>query len=438
VAENNVAQSENDDKKETTVASVTTAQLIPKEEMVKTETVVETKTGEMPVVFTQFTASSWLIVRAVLITLLIIYIAGLFTSLFVLLEQLLFLLVLSVSFAYLMQPLIGIVNVFYERIRGGGKAMPRALSIAVSYLILFSVLGIGIAAIAPLAAEQGREFSEKLPGYATTVQEKFNSTSTSYRYRLPKSLQDSITEKLTAFAGNVGERVTGTLGEFVIALVYYLPWLVLVPILAFFFLKDINLFRVSLLRLLPHGDWRTRIEAVLDDFNKTLAAYARAQLISCVLIGLLCTAGFYLIGLNYAILLGILAGILEFIPLIGPLTVAIIVALTASFSNNPWVALYAIIFLIVLRICQDYVIYPRIIREGIHLHPLAIILSVLAGEQLAGIAGVFISIPLVALSTVLYKHILEHTGATGLLSGWLAPQQNPVDETTADVAATAK
>jgi predicted PurR-regulated permease PerM len=427
---------ENNDKKETSTSATT--QLIPREELVKTETVVETKTGEMPVVFTQFTASSWLIVRAVLITLLIIYVAGLVTSLFVLLEQLLFLLILSVSFAYLMQPLIGLVSGFYEKIRGGGKAMPRALSIAISYLIVFSILGIGIAAIAPLAAEQGREFSENLPGYATTVQEKFNSVSTSYRYRLPKSLQDSITERLTTFAGNVGERVTGTLGELFIALVYYLPWLVLVPILAFFFLKDINLFRVSLLRLLPHGNWRTRIEAVLDDFNKTLAAYARAQLISCVLIGLLCTAGFYLIGLNYAILLGILAGIFEFIPLIGPLTVAVIVALTASFSDNPWVALYAIIFLIVLRICQDYVIYPRIIREGIHLHPLAIILSVLVGEQLAGIAGVFISIPVMALSTVLYKHILDHVGATGLVSGWLAPQENPVDETatTTDAIAT--
>jgi predicted PurR-regulated permease PerM len=128
--------------------------------------------------------------------------------------------------------------------------------------------------------------------------------------------------------------------------------------------------------------------------------------------------------LNYAILLGILAGIFEFIPLIGPLTVAIIVVLTASFSDNPWDALYAAIFLIVLRIAQDYVIYPRIVREGIHLHPLAIILSVLMGEQIAGIAGVFISIPVVALLTVLYKHILEHSGNTGMLAGWLAPKEN--------------
>jgi predicted PurR-regulated permease PerM len=77
-----------------------------------------------------------------------------------------------------------------------------------------------------------------------------------------------------------------------------------------------------------------------------------------------------------------------------------------------------------LRIAQDYFIYPRIIRDGIHLHPLAVILSVLAGEQVAGIPGVFIAIPLVALLTVLYKHILQHTDSRGLFTGLLEPKEN--------------
>ena len=80
----------------------------------------------------------------------------------------------------------------------------------------------------------------------------------------------------------------------------------------------------------------------------------------------------------------------------------------------------------VLRILQDYVFYPRIVREGIHLHPLAIILSVLAGEQIAGIPGVFLSIPLIALLTVLYKHILEHNNSDSkaFVANILAPKEN--------------
>jgi predicted PurR-regulated permease PerM len=387
------------------------------------ETVVETNDVNSPAVINPAMLPSGAVVRIVLITLLILYVAGLVTSLLTSLVHLIFLMVLSILFAYLIEPLVKLVQRPFES-GDRSKYMPKSLAIAIAYLIVFSVLGIGIALIAPLAVEQGKEFATNLPGYVTTLQGRLNSVNSRYRYRLPKDVQEGITTRLTGFAGTLGERVTGTVGEFLLALVTYLPWLVLIPILAFFFLKDINLFRVSLLRLVPHGNWRTRMEAVLDDFHRTLSAYARAQLISCVVIGVLCTVGFYLIGLNYAILLGILAGIFEFVPLIGPLTVAIIVVLTASFSNNPWDALYAAIFLIVLRIAQDYIIYPRIVREGIHLHPLAIILSVLMGEQLAGIAGVFISIPVVALLTVLYKHVLEHSGNTGMLAGWLAPKEN--------------
>ncbi len=387
------------------------------------ETIVETSDVNSPAVINPALLPSGAVVRIVLITLLILYVAGLVTSLLTSLVHLIFLMVLSILFAYLIEPLVKLVQRPFES-GDRSKYMPKSLAIALAYLIVFSVLGIGIALIAPLAVEQGKEFAEKLPSYMTTLEGRFNSVNSRYRYRLPKDLQEGIATRLTGFAGNVGERATATIGEFLLALVKYLPWLVLIPILAFFFLKDINLFRVSLLRIMPHGDWRTRVEAILEDFHRTLSAYARAQLISCVVIGVLCTVGFYLIGLNYVILLGVIAGIFEFVPLIGPITVAIIVILTASFSDNPWDALYAAIFLIVLRIAQDYAIYPRIVREGIHLHPLAIILSVLMGEQIAGIAGVFISIPVVALLTVLYKHILEHSGNTGMLAGWLAPKEN--------------
>jgi predicted PurR-regulated permease PerM len=200
--------------------------------------------------------------------------------------------------------------------------------------------------------------------------------------------------------------------------VTYLPWLILVPILSFFFLKDAQFFRLSLLRMFPVGDWRARVDSVVSDVNDTLTAYTRAQLISCIYIGAVCTVGFYLLGNNYALLLGVLAGVFEFVPIIGPLAIAIIATIVAGFESTAQAAATAV-FLAVLRVVQDYAIYPRIVRDGIHLHPLAIILSVLAGEQVAGIAGVFIAIPLVALGTVLHKHILEHTDSRGIITNLL-------------------
>ncbi len=273
--------------------------------------------------------------------------------------------------------------------------------------------------------DQAREFGVNLPAYGDAIRERTNDLNLRFsRLSVPEEVQAEVNKKLA----DLGSSITSSVGNFVLIYVTYLPWLLLVPILAFFFLKDVNLFRLSILRVFPAGRWRQRAEDVLADVNTTLAAYTRASLISCLLIAFICTLGFYLIGLKYALLLGILAGVFEFVPLLGPLVIGIVVILTAAASDNPRNALYAAVFLVTLRIVHDYVTYPRIVRGGIHLHPLAIILSVLAGEQIAGIPGVFLSIPIVAVSTVFYRHVLEHQGRKGLLAGWFEEAEAKAEE----------
>lgn len=359
------------------------------------------------------------VVRVVLVTLIILFVANSVASILVSLTYLFFLIVLSIFFAYLIEPLVQMIRRPFEG-ANRDRYMPRPLAIAVAYLTVFSTLGLAVAVLTPIVVEQARQLTVSLPSYAAALEKQFKFVSTRFeRYQIPEAVQTQISEKATGMVGSIGSAVT----EFFITSIYYLPWLILVPVLAFFFLKDANLFRLSLLRVFPSGDWRSRIESIIHDVNTTLAAYTRAQLISCVLIGTLCTVGFYALGVNYALLLGVLAGIFEFVPLIGPLTIAIAAIGIASLESS-WEGFYVFIFLGVLRILQDYVFYPRIVREGIHLHPLAIILSVLAGEQIAGIPGVFISIPLVALLTVVYKHILQHSKSSGIVADILAPKEN--------------
>jgi predicted PurR-regulated permease PerM len=363
------------------------------------------------------------IVRVVVIVLLLLAVKDFVSSILSSLVFLIFMIVLAVFLAYLINPLVRLIRrPFHARNIPG--AMPRSLAIVISYLLVFGVLGVSIAYVAPRIIEQAKEFATNVPTYTTSAQSGITELNRRLdRMRISEGVQKQINDRINNSLTFIGERITSFLGVVAIDILTYAPWLILVPILAFFFLKDVNLFRVGILRLVPAGNWRTRVESVLSDVNKTLAAYARAQLISCLLIGSLCTAGFYLLGNDYALLLGIIAGILEFIPLIGPLTVAILATSVAGLESG-WQALWTAIFLAVLRIVHDYVTYPRIVRGGIHLHPLAIILSVLAGEQVAGIPGVFIAIPLVALLTVLYKHILEHSGSRGLFAGLLEPKEN--------------
>ena len=371
------------------------------------------------------TPSSWAVARVVFVAFIVWNTSYFLASKVFSLTNLFFMIVLSIFFAYLIDPLVKLIRQPFKE-RHLEKMMPRPLAIVIAYAVVFTVVGLAIANLAPKAIEQAKEFATNLPNYASNFQDRLNDFNKRFEnYQIPENVQKEINTKISSEIGELGTGITTFLGSLAIGIGSYLPWLFLIPILSFFFLKDVNMFRLSLLRVFPSGRWRARAEAVLQDVNTTLAAYTRAQLISCLMIGVICLIGFYVIGIKYTLLLGIMAGVLEFIPLIGPLVLATTAILTAAFSDDPWKALYVAIFLVVLRIFQDYILYPRIIRGGIHLHPLAIILSVLAGEQIAGIPGVFLSIPIVALFSVMYKHILEHLGSRGLFAGLLEENKNP-------------
>jgi predicted PurR-regulated permease PerM len=356
------------------------------------------------------------VVRVVVIVLVLLAIKDVLVLIVTSLIYLLFMVILAILFAYLINPLVDFIHRPFKDGRFAG-AMPRSAAIALSFLIVIGVVGVAIASLAPEVADQAKAFVTNLPTYTANVQ----ASITDINHRLDRmgvsdSIQTTINERINGALDTAGTAVTGVLTSMAIFMVTYLPWLVLIPILAFFFLKDASMFRLALLRMFPAGDWRIRADSVMTDVNMTLAAYTRAQLISCVMIGIVCTIGFYILGNNYALLLGVLAGVFEFVPIIGPLAIAIIATIVAGFESGTQ-ALLTALFLGVLRAAQDYAVYPRIIREGVHLHPLAVILSVLAGEQVAGIPGVFIAIPIVALATVLYKHILEHTDSRGIITG---------------------
>lgn len=352
------------------------------------------------------------IIRIVAVTLLLLFVGGFLANVISSLTYLFFLLVLSIFFAYLIDPLVNMIRSPFVSPRAQ-RFMPRSAAILIAYAAVFTVLGVGIWSIAPLVSEQGKEFGANLPKYAADVRQTFNDLNRRFdRLRMPEDMQTRINEQ----AGILGERITSAFGSFLLGFAGYLPWFVLVPILAFFFLKDVNQVRLAVLRVFPAGPWRMRAELVMQDVNSTLAAYTRAQLISCILIGTVCTIGFYIIGLKYALLLGILAGVFEFVPLLGPAAIGLIVVTTSALGDNPWRALYVFVFLVALRVIHDYFTYPRIVRGGLHLHPVLIILSVLAGEQVAGIPGVFLAIPLVAIAVVLYRHTVEHKGGRGLVT----------------------
>ena len=349
---------------------------------------------------------TWLQTRAVLrILVLLLLVAGLLWIIYRL-TPLLLLIVLSIFFAYLIAPLVDLVQ---QPLNVGGRerTIPRSLAIAIVYIVLFAGIGLAIYLLVPQLSAQFPEFKQQAIAYYQKIRGSTESISSYFRgRRMPEGLANYVDGLL----GKVGDLVT-IAAERVVGWVIFIPWLVLIPILSFFMLKDADAFRRSVLAMLPRGRLRWRGDEFFQDINSTLAAYIRAQLIACLLIGIICTIGFWLFGLPSPLVLGLMAGIFEFVPLVGPLVVAVLASALALLQFGFGKAFVVLLFLGVLRIVQDYVFYPRIIGTGIHLHPLAVILAILAGAEIAGVAGIFLAIPVIAIITVTYRHWLEHRGS---------------------------
>src|SRR6185369_1351197 len=168
----------------------------------------------------------------------------------------------------------------------------------------------------------------------------------------------------------------------------------------------------SALRVLPRGHLQWRIEEYLRDVNSALAGYVRAQATAAVIVGFACVAGFALLGVPSAVSLGVSAGVLELVPAIGPLTAMLVAGMQAGDR-----VLAVLAFLGALRVVQDYVIYPRLIRQGMHMSTWAVVLTIWIGAALAGAAGVILAIPVAGLISVSYRHWREYREIERLVRG---------------------
>jgi predicted PurR-regulated permease PerM len=320
------------------------------------------------------------------------------------LQRVAFLLVLTTFFAYLVAPLVRIAEGPLV-ISGAARRLPRGLAIGVVYLSMLAASAAGTAMLLPRVTQQISDAAAEAPAYAESVRAWEQRWEGYYdRTNVPKAVRKGVHRSVVATGDAAAEYARGT-AITLAGLLSYLPWLVLIPILAFFLLKDAHLFRRLALTMLPHR-LRLRGRHLFDELNTTLAMYVRGQLVSCVLVGVMCGVAFAVLGVPYPTLLGILAGVLEFIPLVGPFVFAVVASIVAALSA-PVLAVWVVGFLAGLRVVQDYGIYPRLVGRGLHLHPLAVIVAVLAGLELDGIAGMFLAVPVVAVGSVVYRHWSE-------------------------------
>jgi predicted PurR-regulated permease PerM len=298
----------------------------------------------------------------------------------------------AIFFAYLMSPL---VNHLERLLRG------RNLAIAAIYTCLLALVVLFFVVVGPKVTREGGKLGQSLPlllgrlssgQLATQLGEQHGwSRATT---ELAQSFLVSHSEEITDLAQRLGLRVADVAKD---------AWLLfVVPLLSIFFLKDGRAFSDFLLSTIQSRPQREFLENVLNDLNHMLAHFIRAQLTLAALTLVVYSLALWMMGMQYFLVLGTLGGLLEFVPVVGPLVAGVIIVGVALLTSpQHWAAL--VIFLIVWRLIQDYVSSPRIMGESMELHPLAAIFGVMAGGEVAGILGIYLSIPVMASLRIVFR-----------------------------------
>ncbi|MBA3916670.1 MAG: AI-2E family transporter [Acidobacteriales bacterium] len=297
----------------------------------------------------------------------------------------------AILFAYLVDPAICRL----ERVVGRGAA------IAITYALLIGLVAVLFTFVGTNIGHQAQRLSESLPGLIEKIGSGQIAEQLGAQHGWSLHTRDQVKdflvshrEDLLGLLQRVGLRLADVAKE---------SWLlIVVPILAVFFLKDAGRFRNALLSFMQTRAQHEFVDNVLHDLNRMLAHFIRAQLTVAALSLVVYTAFLSIARVPYALVLGTAGGIMEFVPVVGPAVAALVILEVAVLSSYPhWLVL--LIFLAAWRMVQDYVISPRILGKSIEMHPLVALFGVLAGGEIAGVLGVYLSIPVMATLRIVWR-----------------------------------
>lgn len=302
--------------------------------------------------------------------------------------------IFSMLFAYLLEPLIRRVE---PRVRNS-----RGLAILIVYLVGIVLLtSVGLL-IGPRIVDEGHKLARAAPSLYDRVTTGNIAWQFGNRWHWSRDTTERVQQFVAGHQEWVGQSINSLAGRLT-GLATNIGWIALMPILAVFFLKDKSKFSKDAQNLLEGYRERTLLKNVLADLDEMLAHYVRAQL---YLAGISGTVYTIMLGLvlrvPYGFVLGTIGGFLEFIPVVGPLVAALIIVGVAITANYPHV-LILLLLLGVWRVIQDYVVSPRVLGGRVELHPLAAVFGVLVGGEIAGVVGVYLAIPVMAATRIIWR-----------------------------------
>ena len=312
------------------------------------------------------------------------------------------LLIYAVFLAYALHPVVDAmerVRVPFTRARIGRSFSSAAVVVGLVVLFLF-----GLYKAVPAAVTQINRVFQDLPAYVSRLQQWVVRLEAQYGEGMPVTAWLS---SLQAEAGRISLESGKYIGRGLFAavnMVVRIIGFVVVPVATFYVLKDGKKLKKGLMELMP-ASARDRAEVVFRDIDAALSSYVRGLAAVCAFMGVASTVGFTLVGLNYPLILGLVVGLCEIVPYAGFILAALLVGLVGLFES-PWMALKGLLVYLALNQFSSYFVTPRVMARRMKLHPLTVMVAVMVGAELAGVTGVILALPGVAVGKVLLMHLV--------------------------------
>lgn len=309
--------------------------------------------------------------------------------------------VFAAGLVFLLEPAVK----SFERIR-----IPRPVGAILALLGLIALVVAIIALVFPTIQQQALEFAEQLPDLYTGVLEWVRENARRIGVDIEEALsqqaieewlndpanQETIQQLLAGFGAGAGQLLRGFTEAFAV--------LGLAPVLALYLLIDLNRFKRATVELTP-PKYREEVAYVGGEVGGALGSFVRGQLMVALIVGIASSYGMWAIDLPFWLIIGILAGLLNLIPFLGPIVGGALAALVALLNGDPWQAFWAVVIFTLIQQVDNHVITPMIQRTRVNLSPLVIVLALVIGGTVAGLLGVLVAVPLTAAVRILVGHL---------------------------------
>ena len=306
------------------------------------------------------------------------------------------------------------------------RRMQRNTAVVLVFSVMTLVLTIVAILLVPLLEQQLVTLVESLPNY----RDWFVQTALPWIERRtglqilswldPERLFQLIREHWQS-AGGMAATVLGYVSRSGFALMGWLANIVLLPVLTFFFLRDWDLLVERVGALVPRDHYDT-VRRLARESDEVLGGFLRGQLTVMLILGVLYAIGLWAVGLNLGILIGLIAGLLTFVPYLGPAAIVVFGGIAALVQYGDWQHLAGVGVVFALgQVIESYWLTPKLVGDRIGLHPMAVIFAVMAGGTLFGFLGMLLALPVAAVANVLLRFAKERYRESELYAGEHVP-----------------